>query len=349
MAKSDYSVFSRLLHRLALNSSAVPEISFDMENAMVNKKGKSFSGNHVFVSGLARSGTTILMRYLYETGCFRSLTYQDMPFLLMPNTWKKISNQKNTGEYKERAHKDGIMVGFDSPEAFEEVFWRVFCGKDYIFKYRLAPHRVKEATLKKFKDYVENILLSAAAGQTRYLSKNNNNVLRLTYLQQCFPASYVVIPFREPLQHALSLLNQHQHFSKIQSGDRFSLNYMNWLGHFEFGLNQKPFFLGDEKVFDEMGRCDKNDINFWLFSWKNYYQYAVGSENSNFIFFNHDQFCNEPTRAMATLFEKLNIDSQPINIEPFSPPVRALDNYDKHLLEECNSIYNQLKRKSLNF
>jgi hypothetical protein len=348
MSKSDYSPFSRLLHRMALQSDILPEVSFDIENAVVNKKDKSFADNHVFVSGLARSGTTILMRYLYETGLFRSLTYQDMPFVLMPNTWKKMSVAKNTGEYKERAHKDGIMVGFDSPEALDEVFWRVFCGRDYIFKDRLAPQRVKEATLKKFKDYVANILLSAAPGQTRYLSKNNNNVLRLGSLQQCFPASYIIIPFRKPLQHSLSLLSQHQHFSKIQAGDSFSLEYMNWLGHFEFGLNQKPFFLGDEKIFAEMERRDKNDIDFWLLGWKNYYQYVAGPENSNQVFFNYDLFCSEPGAIMQALFEKLNIDSPPIKVEPFSPPVRLVDNYDKNLLEECMLIYARLIAKALN-
>src|ERR1039457_2965158 len=117
MSKSDYNFFSRFIHRVALQSKAIAEISFDIENAIIKKKNRSFTDNHVFISGLARSGTTILMRYLYETGHFKSLTYLDMPFVLMPTIWKRISYRKTSIEYKERAHQDGIMIGFDSPEA----------------------------------------------------------------------------------------------------------------------------------------------------------------------------------------------------------------------------------------
>ncbi len=85
------------------------------------------------------------MRALHETGVFRSLTYRDMPFVLMPRTWRKFSLSFQTyGDEKERAHGDRITVNFDSPEAFEEVFWRAFCGEDYIRYDCLIPHKVSK-------------------------------------------------------------------------------------------------------------------------------------------------------------------------------------------------------------
>jgi hypothetical protein len=347
MSKSGYNFISRSLHRVALQSKAMAEISFDIENAIINKKGRYFPDNHVFISGLARSGTTILMRYLHQTGHFRSLTYLDMPFVLMPNIWKRISYRKTAVEYHERAHRDGIMVGFDSPEALEEVFWRVFCGKDYILEDRLQLHRVEDNVLAKFKDYVNNILISSGeANQTRYLSKNNNHVLRLDYLQKIMPGSHIIIPFREPLQHSNSLLNQHIHFSKMQQEDSFSLDYMNWLGHFEFGLNQKSFFLEDDTIFREMGNYPKTDINFWLLNWKNYYSYVNEHYTQNTIFFNFDKFCQDPDLELSRLFEKLNIISPRIRPESFQPPVKIIKGFDGKLLEECNSIYKMLEIKS---
>jgi len=347
MSKSGYNFISRLLHHAALQSKAIAEISFDIENAIIKKKGRFFPGNHVFISGLARSGTTILMRYLYETGYFKSLTYLDMPFILMPNIWKQISYRKASLEYKERAHKDGIMIGFDSPEALEEVFWRVFCGKDYILQDRLQLHRVGDNILEKFRDYVNNILISSdTANQTRYLSKNNNHVLRLGYLQKIMPGSHIIMPFREPLQHSNSLLNQHIHFSKMQKEDKFSLDYMNWLGHFEFGLNQKSFFLGDGAIFREMGNYAKTDINFWLLNWKNYYQYVNQHHIANIIFFNYDKFCVDPASELSMLFNKLNVTSPPVQAEPFKPPVKIIKGFDKKLLEECGAIYKMLEIKS---
>jgi hypothetical protein len=88
---SDYSFGERLLHRLALGFPVISEISFDIDALLFNKKKDISFEKHVFISGLARAGTTILMRSFYETGQFRSLTYRDMPFVLMPGIWQKVS------------------------------------------------------------------------------------------------------------------------------------------------------------------------------------------------------------------------------------------------------------------
>src|ERR1700676_5571638 len=103
MPGRDYNLLSRFIHKVALQYTGVAEMSFDIENALVKKK-PLISDNHIFISGLARSGTTILLNYLYETGEFKSLTYSDMPFVLMPNTWKIISHNKASGEHHERTH-----------------------------------------------------------------------------------------------------------------------------------------------------------------------------------------------------------------------------------------------------
>jgi len=346
MAKSGYNFIDRFTHGLALQSKAAAEISFDIENAIVKRTNKTFPDNHVFISGLARSGTTILMQYLCDTGLFKSLTYSDMPFVLMPNTWRKISHKKASDQFKERAHQDGIMIGPDSPEAFEEVFWRVFCGKEYILKDRLQLHEIGNGTIEKFRRHVYNVLFSAdAVNQTRYLSKNNNNVLRLPYLHKAFPQSHIVVPFRDPLQHTISLLNQHLHFSKIQAEDKFSLNYMNWLGHFEFGLNQKPFFLNDENAFNEMRNYGKSDINFWLLNWKNYYQYVNEHHTPNTIFFNYDKFCQNPSSELSALFEKLDINTPIVSIKAFESQVRSTNDFDQSIMDACNSIYRLLTAK----
>jgi hypothetical protein len=269
-----------------------------------------------------------------------------MPFILMPNIWKRISYTGSSDEHKERAHQDGIMLSFDSPEAFEEVFWRVFLGKRYIREDRLQLHKINAAELEKFKNYINNILASSDTGkQTRYLSKNNNNVLRLGYLQKSMPNAHFIIPFREPLQHSFSLLTQHLHFSKVQAVDKFSLDYMNWLGHFEFGLNQKSFFLNNEDTFQKMACYAKTDINFWLLNWKNYYKYVINQHNENTIFFNYERFCLDPSSVLSGLFVKLNITNPVIQFEPFKQSVKVINNFDKSLFDECTAIYRQLEDK----
>jgi hypothetical protein len=346
MSNSDYNFVSRLIHRFALQSKAIAEISFDLENLTVAKKKISSLERHVFVSGLARSGTTMLMRYLHETGEFKSLTYLDMPFVLMPNTWKKIVRPKISAKFKERAHRDGILVSLNSPEAFEEVFWRIFTGDQYVREDRLNLYNVESGILKKFQNYINNILLSGNLDkQTRYLSKNNNNVLRLKCITNRLPNAIIITPFRDPLQHALSLLNQHIHFSKIQSEDKFSLDYMNWLGHFEFGLNQKPFYLNDDETFNRMKHYDKTDINFWLLSWLNYYQYVVQAAPEKTIFLNYEKFCQTPTAVLSKLFEIINVEHTFTTLLPFTPTDKPIGDFDAALLKQCKIVYNQLNDK----
>ncbi len=101
---------------------------FDIEKAMHGGDcPDATNGQHVFVSGLARSGTTLLMRMLHDTDEFASLTYRDMPLVMAPNLWRRLSGafQKSMAR-QERAHGDGLQVDYDSPEALEEVFWRTF-------------------------------------------------------------------------------------------------------------------------------------------------------------------------------------------------------------------------------
>jgi len=232
----NYSFASKVLHHLALGNRALAEASFDVEQSLyASPASQADEGRHVFVAGLARAGTTILMRSLYETGLFRSLTYRDMPFVLAPNLWRAVSrHSRREAVPSERAHGDGILVDFDSPEALEEVFWRVFCRDDYIRSDQLIPMQADDEIVAKFRAYIRVIL---KGGETRrYLSKNNNNILRLSSIAAAFPAAAILIPFRDPVQHAGSLLRQHRHFLAVHEADPFSRRYMTWLAHHEIGL-----------------------------------------------------------------------------------------------------------------
>ena len=137
----DYSPLDKVLHRLALGSPARAEILHDLERGAYLRSSPDDDGRHVFVTGLARAGTPILMREIYRSGAFGSLTYADMPFVLAPNLWNRLSAKGRTaGPRVERAHGDGIEVDFNSPEALDEVYWRVFSRDNYILSDRLVPY-----------------------------------------------------------------------------------------------------------------------------------------------------------------------------------------------------------------
>ena len=344
MFDSDYGFGARLLHRIALAMPMMAQSSFDIERALTTAKSSS-DDRHVFITGLARAGTTILLRAIYETGIFRSLTYRDMPFILMPNIWKMLSKAfRRHQEVKERAHGDRIFVNADSPEAFEEVFWRTFCGKDYILADHLRPHNVDDETIDLFRQFVMLIVVSAdLAGQTKYLSKNNNNILRLNTIKKAFPNAVIIIPFRDPVQQANSLLTQHLQFSERHKQDRFSYDYMRWLAHHEFGVAHKPFKFRSEKGLHDISH-DPHNINYWLRIWCHSYEYVLATMPDDAILVPYERLCTEPANVLAQILEQSGITFQCSSLKTnFSEAKRiAINGVNEDLLNEALAIYKRM-------
>ena len=268
---NNYSWLEQKLHKFALSSQFMREVTFDFES----KKNSSVSAteNHIFITGLARAGSTILLNALYESNLFASLSYSDMPFVLAPNLWSKISFQRVEPELKERAHGDGIKVSTESPEAFEEVFWKTFADEEY------------EELENKFRIYLGNIVHKYK--KDRYLSKNNQNIKRVELITSIFSKAKILIPFREPIQHAYSLLTQHKKFIELSKNDKFISKYMNWIGHTEFGPNYIPIKNKNLNFSNDL------EINHWIEQWYLTYIDAFQSlkNKKNVYFISYEKIC----------------------------------------------------------
>lgn len=347
MENPDYSFGDKLLHRLTLGVPAIARVSFELDRFAAESTSATTAEKHVFISGLARSGTTILMRTIYDTGRFRSLTYRDMPFVLMPCTWKKLSSPfQKARQQKERAHEDGIFVDFDSPEAFEEVFWRVFCEKDYIFESSLSPHAVSDEVLDYFRIYVQRIISCAGSrNKQRYLSKNNNNILRLGAIRRAFPESLIIIPFRDPVQHACSLLTQHMKFYDIHSHDRFSYDYMKWLGHHEFGLTHKAFRFSDQDK-KSLGVYTSENINYWLTVWVITYSHLLSTAPAGSRFICYESLCNAPADILGLLFESagVQLDRSCLHNTIRPPQTKIVNGVNTDLANQAQQVYEAMQK-----
>ncbi|MFK7876191.1 MAG: sulfotransferase [Paracoccaceae bacterium] len=306
---ANYGLSARVLHHLALSSAAMCEAQFDIECA-IEKPIKDCSGRHVFVSGLARSGTTILMRSIFGTGDFATLTYRDMPFVMAPNLWSRL--QSKSSRYvaaAERAHGDGIVVDADSPEALEEVFWRVFLGDQYLNSSEgLLPHSIPADVIDSFRKYVA--LIVKKADGTRYLSKNNNNILRIDGLFEAFPNAQVIIPFRHPNSQAQSLFKQHQMFS--QNDDAFTHKYMAWLAHHEFGRGHRPFAFPEVNLAGQ----DPSTLPYWMTLWGGVYGNLISKYGDD-------------KRVRFVCYETLSTDARAWNtlVEWLSLPVESASEF----------------------
>jgi hypothetical protein len=294
----NYSYIERLLHRLILNTPWVSEIIFDLEKFTTKTKVKQ--PNALYVTGLARSGTTMLMRALYSTDDYASLTYRDMPFVLSPNLWARLAtlHSKNI-TLQERAHGDGIRIDFDSPEAFEEVFWRMHYGNIYINENVLKVHDVTKKVLLELNKYHE--LVCSKYSKSKYLAKNNNLMLRMGSISKQEPSIVFLVMFRNPINQAKSLLSQHKNFSNSES---FIQDYMHWLAHYEFGDMHRPFQFDKSNSYDN----PVDTIDYWLQRWIDAYTHLLQllkKNQSNIIPISYEKICNN-SDYRDRLFKKLS-------------------------------------------
>ena len=108
--------------------------------------------------------------------------------------------------------------------------------------------------------------------------KNNNHHLRIISLSNFFKNSKILVLFRDPLSHAKSLLNQHFNFLKIHNKDSFSLEYMNLIGHREFGRNFAPFVYKTQNGEFHLN-YNENKLNYWLAQWIATYSWILKVAN----------------------------------------------------------------------
>jgi hypothetical protein len=129
-------------------------------------------------------------------------------------------------------------------------------------------------------------------------------------LARALPSAQIIVPFRAPVQQALSLLRQHRIFSDAQTTDPFTRKYMRWLGHFEFGCDHRPFTFSDSKQKTTM--TDTYCLHYWLQYWTQVYQGILATLPDNAILWDYDAFCTEPMRRITALAERLDIDVDPV-------------------------------------
>lgn len=340
-----YGPLQKSLHYGVLATPGMGEALFDLE---VRRTGGAepqvAAGRHVFVGGLARAGTTVLMRSLHTTGQFGSLTYADMPFVLAPNLWAALKGRSRQGPLQERAHGDGVLVDYHSPEALEEVFWQTFARRDYVGERCLLPHSLDDELKSRFLDYVGAILQHCR--KQRYLSKNNNNVLRLTSLGALFPNARFLVPFRQPLQQAGSLMTQHRRFSERQRTERFTRSYMGWLGHYEFGLDHRRMVFGDFAA-SAARYPDPARLEAWLEQWVAVHRFLLACSQDNprqVLLVGYELLCEQTEAFWPRLCERLDLPTGDLPALR-GPATQRYDCGQSILLQQAHDLYQELNRQ----
>lgn len=265
-----------------------------------------------------------------------------MPFLLSVNLWSKFYNPKNN-KLKERAHGDNIKFGYKTIEALEEYFYKTHLNDSFIKENTLIKHDITPEIYDKYITYQKLIRLKNK--NKIYLAKNNNLILRYNALRKFNKDFHIMMMLRNPLEHAESLMKQHKKFLKKHEEDSFSLEYMNWLGHHEFGLNHKPFQLTDTKK----SKYPINSLDYWVNCWVEYYNYVLKiiNEDQKLYIIDYIDLCLKPEKIIDFISDLLNIKVDTLDLKPYNQPVKKFVEIDNNLLKESNEIYNELLTKKV--
>ena len=86
----------------------------------------------IYITGLARAGTTIVLEMLSKHPDTATHQYKHMLMPYLPHWASQLAKRTNVYTKPfERFHKDGIIITRESPEAVEEMLWQKFFNKVY--------------------------------------------------------------------------------------------------------------------------------------------------------------------------------------------------------------------------
>jgi hypothetical protein len=277
----------------------------------------------IFVAGLARSGSTILLEILAGHPHVATHRYRDFPLVFTPFWWNEIIRRSPRSQdcAVERAHRDGIMITPDSPEAMEEPIWQAFFRDAHNPQVsQVLDASVQRPDFEKFYcDHIRKLLV--VRGSSRYVSKGNYNFSRLSYLQKLFPDARFVLPIRRPAAQVASLMKQQRLFTEGERRHPRALDHMRRVGHFEFGLDCRPINLSEGRGTAEVLQLweQGEEVRGWARYWKQLYEWLA------------DRLAeNERLREAALIVRFEDLCSYPIDV--LKELLRHTELYDEQLI-----------------
>lgn len=352
-----YSRLERLLHRIAFRGWGVQTALAEIEDSLFGKQFKAINITRpVFVTGLPRAGTTLILELIETQPQFVAHTYRDMPFLLVPLLWSRLSQPfQEPNASMERAHGDGVMVNADSTEAFEEVIWRQFWKDHYQADRILLWGDQRDPEFETFfTNHIRKIIAlrkPAESSGARYVSKNNLNISRLDLIRRVFPDAVIIVPFRSPQAQAASLLRQHLNFLDMHAADPFARRYMEAIGHYDFGANLRPIAFGD--FFAEGRRHDPLTLAFWVEYWAAAYGHILAAKTAGVTLISYEALSAAPERTLKGLAGLLELEN-PEALTRLAGRIRASaatgahDKLPDGLVARVDEIHEQLCARALN-
>jgi hypothetical protein len=265
----------------------------------------------IYVTGLARSGSTLLHEVLAAHPGVATHRVKDYPMLFTPYWWRRATANLRPSPPRERSHRDGVIITTASPDALEEMLWMAFFPQchDPGVPSTLTFDEHHPAFESFYDCHLRKLLL--AESRPRYAAKANYHVARLPYLLRLYPDARFIIPVRDPADHIASLARQHRWFSEGQRRHPPALTYMRRSGHFEFGLDRRPMHLGDaERVRAILAAWSTGDeVRGLAMYWDMVYGYLARLLDADqrvrnaTLVVRFESVCADPVKSLSSVFD----------------------------------------------
>jgi hypothetical protein len=333
------------------------DILGDMESKLFARHWRDYQAEKpIFVTSLPRAGTTIVLEVLHRLPGLAVHTYRDMPFLLTPVLWNRVSQGfHHRSAQRERAHGDGLKVNEDSPEAFEEVLWKKFFSHKYTGNNIAlwASSDLNAEFTAYLRDHMKKIVSLRQPGHMvdgRYVSKNNANIARIAVLKHMCPDAHILVPFRDPVEHAVSMWRQHRNFISQHAEEPFVRDYMADIGHFEFGALHKPIAMDGRAAL--CGDFDPESTDYWLAYWICCFKHLAQQQGIRLVCY--ESLCSSALESVTRLAEVLEIKAGADEIASAAsvlspaPPGRGdAHNFSPQLLARASDVHDGLMSRCI--
>ena len=267
----------------------------------------------IYVVGLARAGTTIVLEILSNHPFLAVHKYRHFPMPYFPHRFSRIIDQtKFFTKPRERVHKDGIIITRESPEAVEERFWQDFFSNNHLENIsNVINGSVSNPDFEQFyRDHIRKLLINQK--RPRYLAKNNYNITRLEYLYHLFPSVKILLIIRNPVNHIASLIKQTNLFIEMERQNPLLMDWHKLTGHSEFGHYQTCINTGDGEIIRKIRRLWKNKdtlVQGWAYYWSSIYDYVMDlletkKELMNAVLIvRHEDLCDNSAETLDKIIE----------------------------------------------
>ncbi|MFX1364616.1 MAG: sulfotransferase [Promethearchaeota archaeon] len=289
----------------------------DLSNISINQP--------VYITGLARSGTTIILEMLHQHPDLATHRYSHLLLPYLPHWFSLILNRlsrfflKNfLSKPSERVHKDGIIVTRDSPEVVEEIIWQQFF--EDVHNENISNIIKKDILNLKFENFYRTHISKLLVNQnrSRYLAKNNYNITRLEYLLKLFPDCKFLLTIRNPVEHIASLIKQTGLFMKMEREAPLLIDWLKIVGHYEFGSQQVCINSGDTNIIRKIRKLWKHKETYvegWAYYWDSIYSYIAKCLDTNkklrkaTHIVRYDDLCETPAEVIDKILKHTELSS----------------------------------------